>query len=297
MKMIYLLIALAAITLSSTSNTLLANSHQSPTFNVTEINPALMFLQGKGGNIALSTGEDGLLIIDDDYAEMSSALKREIEKFGGKSQLKFILNTHWHGDHTGSNASLGQGVSIVAHDNVRQRLNTRQEVPFFKMVSEPQPKHALPSLTYLQSMVIYFNNEKFTLQHYPSGHTDGDSVIFLEHANVVHMGDHMFNLMFPFIDIASGGNAVAFTENISSIINQINDTTVVIPGHGPLTDKQGLVAYQQMLEGTISEVKMMKDAGATLEQIQSKGLSQQWKIWNNGFIKEKVWVLFIYNSL
>ena len=286
-----------AVTALAMSGLCSADRHQATSFTVTEINASLKLLQGRGGNIALSTGVDGVLIVDDDYADMSDALKKQIDRYGGTDRLKYIINTHWHGDHTGANAALGQGVSIVAHNNVRQRLSTRQEVAFFNMVSEPQPKHALPSLTYPQSMVIHFNDETITLEHYPGGHTDGDSVVFFEQAGVAHLGDLMFNDMFPFVDIGSGGNAVAYADNVGDILKKIDDNTVVIPGHGALTNKKGLETYHQMLTGTIAEVAAMKKAGLSLEQAQAKGLSKTWQRWNVGFIKEPVWISFIYNSL
>jgi glyoxylase-like metal-dependent hydrolase (beta-lactamase superfamily II) len=290
----HLCATLAFITMGSLS---FADNHQASSFKVTEIKPSLLLLQGKGGNIALSRGADGLLIIDDDYADMAAALKSEIEKLGGMNKLKFILNTHWHADHTGGNDELGDNVNIIAHDNVRSRLSNRGEVTFFNMVSEAQPKHALPNLTYPDSMRIHFNDQDITLQHYANGHTDGDSVVYFKQANVIHMGDHMFNTMFPFVDIGSGGNAVSFTNNVAQILTTIDDKTIVIPGHGPVTDKQGLSAYLNMLRGTIAEVEAMKKSGLTLEQAQQKGLSQQWQTWNIGFIKQDNWINFIYKSL
>lgn len=274
-----------------------ADKHDKKTFKAKQIQPGLTLLQGRGGNIAVSQGNDGLLMIDDDYPDMSDALKQQLQKLGGVDQLKFILNTHWHGDHTGGNANLGKGVHIVAHNNVRKRLSSKQEVPLFKMVSEPQPEHALPNLTYPESMVIHFNGDTLTLEHYPSGHTDGDTVIFFEKANVVHMGDLMFYPMFPFVDIHNGGNAIAYANNVGRIVKKINDDTVVIPGHGPLTDKKGLVSFHKMLTGSIAEVSEMKSSGLSLEKIQAKGLSDKWKSWRDGFIKEPVWISFIYESL
>jgi cyclase len=274
-----------------------ADNQQAASFSSTEITPSLIMLQGKGGNIVLSKGSNGLLIIDDDYAEMSAALTQEINKYGGIEKLKYIINTHWHGDHTGSNTALGHGVNIVAHDNVRQRLNSHQEIPFFNMVSEAQPKHALPSITYPDSMRLHFNNDVISLQHYPNGHTDGDSVVFFEKANVVHMGDHMFHNMYPFIDLSSGGNVVSYANNVQQVLENIDDKTVVIPGHGSLTNKHGLLAFHQMLTGTIDEVRTMKDAGLSLKQVQSKGLSKKWEKWNGGFIKQGYWISFIYASL
>lgn len=293
MKSLTTLFAASTLLLSTLAS---AETQQTAAFKATQITPSIIVLQGKGGNIALSTGEDGLLMIDDDYAKMSTALKQQLDQYGGVKQLKYIINTHWHGDHSGGNETLGKGVDIIAHDNVRQRLSSHQEVAFFKMISEPQPKHALPNLTYPTSMQVHFNNDTLTLQHYPSGHTDGDSVIFFDKANVVHMGDLLFYPMFPFVDIDNGGNVVSYADNVGAILKKIDDKTIVIPGHGSLTNKQGLNDYHHMLTGTIAEVKAMKDNGLSLEQAQSKGLSKQWQQWGK-FIKENVWISFIYKSL
>lgn len=294
MKASFLTALLVSLFLSAPT---VADNHQTATFKITSITPDITLLQGKGGNIALNSGVDGLLIIDDDYGDMSGALKKTIDQLGGRDNLKYIINTHWHSDHTGSNLALGEFATIIAHDNVRQRLNSHQKIAFFDMVSEPQPEIALPTITYPQSIRLHFNNQVISIEHYPNGHTDGDSVIYFEQANVIHLGDHMFNGMFPFIDLDSGGNVISYSRNIRNIISKIDDKTVVIPGHGPLSDKVGLQIYLRMLEGTIAEVRTMEQQGLSLEQAQARGLTAKWKQWNNGFIKQSSWISFIYNSL
>lgn len=276
-----------------------ADHHAQSSFKVSNISDNLILLQGKGGNIALSKGRDGLLIIDNDYAEMGEALAEQIGKLADGSILKFILNTHWHGDHTGNNASLNrqENVNIVAHDNVRNRLSTRQEMPAFNRVIEAHSRPALPTITFPDSMTLHFNDETLTMEHYANGHTDGDAVIFFKKDNAVHMGDHMFYPMFPFVDMASGGNAIAYAENVGNILERIDDKTTVIPGHGPLTDKKGLQNFHRMLVSTIAEVRTMKSEKLNLKEVQAKGLSQEWKKWDVGFIKEPVWISFIYQSL
>lgn len=269
---------------------------QANSFTVSEINGNTFLVQGSGGNIVVNRGPDGLLIIDNDYAKASDALKQTIEKLGGVVNLKYILNTHWHGDHTGGNAALGKQASIVAHENVRTRLSSRQEIPLFKMVSEPYPKHALPSLTYPKDMTLAFNGDSLLLEHYPNGHTDGDSVIFFKNANLIHMGDHMFYPMFPFIDLNSGGNALSYANNVAAILAKSNELSTIIPGHGPITDQAGLTRYSDMLAATIEEVRIMKGEGLSLPQAQEKGLGEQWQEWDTGFIKEPTWIEFIYQS-
>jgi cyclase len=286
---------LLIFTLLGSTGKVLAND-KAPAFTATQINTNTFLLQGTGGNILVNRGPDGLLIIDNDYAKASEELKLAIKKLGGLSNLKYILNTHWHGDHTGGNDALGNYAAIVAHENVKTRLSSRQEIPLFNMVSEPYPEHALPSLTYPEDMTLSFNGDSLLLQHYPNGHTDGDTVVYFNDANLIHMGDHMFYPMFPFIDINSGGNALSYANNVAAILKKSNERSVIIPGHGPITDQEGLTNYSDMLGATIAEVKAMKEQGLDLQQAQQKGLDEKWQEWNGGFIKEATWIEFIYQS-
>ena len=269
----------------------------SPKFSQQQVSNNLLMLQGKGGNLALLTGEQGLLLVDNDYQDMSPALQKVLADHGGAGKLTYIINTHWHGDHTGGNLALGKYANIVAHDNVRARLLSAQEVKLFKMKSDPYPEIALPSITYQKEMSLYINGEDVELVHFAGGHTDGDSIVFFNEANVVHMGDHFFNGFFPFVDVDSGGNVLTMAENIATVLTAIDDDTKIIPGHGPLATKADLVAFQKMLEGTAAEVKVHKDAGLSLEQAQAKGLSDQWNDWTKGFLTTDIWVGIVYSSL
>ncbi|MFD2230185.1 MBL fold metallo-hydrolase [Alkalimarinus sediminis] len=286
-----------AATFCFSANTVLAEDHHSDKkiFSVTEIKPGFHFLQGKGGNILLSDGKEGLLIVDSDYSEMTPALEETLGKYEGS--LKYVLNTHWHGDHTEGNKALGHQAEIVAHDNVYTRLNSRQEVKLFNMVSEPYEAHALPNITFDTSLTLRFNGETIKALHMPNGHTDGDSIIFFENANIVHMGDHYFNGMFPFVDVDSNGSVHGVADNIEEMLHKIDDNTIVVPGHGPISNKKELMAFREMLMGTADEVQMMMNKGLTLEAIQEKGLSEQWAVWGNGFLNEKVWIGIVHSSL
>ena len=236
-------------------------------------------------------------MIDADYRNMSAALKQALKPFGGEQKLAYIINTHWHGDHTQGNKIFGKHANIVAHDNVRARLLTTQEVKLFKMVSKPYPVHAVPSITYDKSMRLYINDQKVNIVHYANGHTDGDSIVFFEKANVVHMGDHHFSGFFPFVDIDTGGNVLTMAANVKKVLALINDKTKVIPGHGPLSNKADLKAFYDMLIGTSNEVKAMKDKGKSLAEIQKAGLSKRWDEWTDGFLSTEVWIGIVYNSL
>lgn len=273
-----------------------ADSHNS-NLSISTVKDNILMLSNKGGNIVISKGSDGLLIIDNGYSEQSKALADTLEKIGGKNKLQYIINTHWHGDHSGANELLGNIATIVAHDNVRTRLSASQSVPLFGMESSHYAKQGLPSLTYPDSINIHFNDDTLTLKHYPNGHTDSDTVVFFKKANVVHMGDHLFYPMFPFVDVGNQGNAVNYAANVKAVLDQIDEQTIVIPGHGQITDKAGLRSFLAMLEGTVNEVKTMKVAGKTLEQVQQAGLSNRWQKWQDGFIKEPTWIKIIYTSL
>ncbi|MGK0440567.1 MAG: glyoxylase-like metal-dependent hydrolase (beta-lactamase superfamily II) [Pseudohongiellaceae bacterium] len=279
-----------------------AIAHQSDPADKTQyqqskITESLSMLSKKGGNIIVSQGEDGVLIIDNGYADLAEDLKTALINIDHHNTVKYIINTHWHFDHTGANNVLGKNSIIIAHDNVRKRLAEKSAIPLFKYKAEAHPKHALPSLTYPQAMRVHFNGDELQLEHFANSHTDGDTVVFFKNANLVHMGDLMFYPHFPFVDIHNGGNAVNYAANIKRINARIDDKTIVIPGHGSITDKQGLSKFQHMLESTIAEVKTMKDKGLSLTAAQEQGLNAQWQDWGKGFINEANWISFIYQSL
>ena len=286
----------AAFTLSVTAQA--DEHHASPkSFKAKPVTDQITMLQGRGGNVAVLAGDQGLLMIDDDYKDMSPALQKALEAFGGEDKLTYIVNTHWHGDHTQGNHHFGHHAQIIAHDNVRERLLTSQEVKLFNMVTEPYPEHALPSITYKERMQLHMNGEQVSLLHLPGGHTDGDTIVHFKKANVVHMGDNFFNGFFPFVDVQNGGNVLKMAENIGQVIAMIDDDTKVIPGHGPLSNKAELMAFQAMLQGTTAEVQALKAKGMNLGAIQAAGLSDQWQEWTDGFLSETVWIGIVYASL
>ncbi len=288
-----ILCALFALSLNAHSN----NGAGSQKYKSEKLSKNIFMLRGKGGNIVLLKGSDGLLLIDDDYKDLSTELKKEITHHGKVDSLKYLINTHWHGDHTGGNIELGKYTTIVAHDNVRKRLSTKQEVKLFKMVSKPYPKNALPSLTYSNTMNIYFNEEEINIIHYSYGHTDGDSVVLFKKSNIIHMGDLYFAGMFPFVDVGTGGDVLQMAKNVNIILNKIDDSTKVVPGHGKLSNKKELNEFYKMLVGTYNEVNHMVSNGDKLEIIKKKGLSKKWAKWNVGFLKEDVWIGIIYQSI
>ena len=262
----------------------------------TKINGNVYMLEGSGGNIGVSVGEDGILIVDDQFAPLAEKIRAALKTLG-EGKLKFILNTHWHGDHTGGNAQFGKDAPIIAHDNVRKRLSTEQRSEFFKNTTPASPKEALPVITFDQSLSVHFNGEEIKVIHFPHGHTDGDSVIFFTTSNVVHMGDDFFSGRFPFVDLESGGSVEGLTKNIAEIIPKLPAGVKLIPGHGPVSTVDDLKAYHRMLTETTEIVRKQMAANRSLDQIKKEGLPAEWKSWGEGFIKTDLWLEIVCRSL
>src|SRR6185436_19175975 len=262
----------------------------------TKVSGNVYMLEGSGGNIGVSVGEDGILIVDDEFAPLADKIKAALKNLG-EGKLKFILNTHWHGDHTGGNAPLGRDAPIIAHDNVRKRLSTEQRLEFFKMTVPASPKEALPVITFDQSLSVHFNGEEIKVIHFPHGHTDGDSVIFFTTSNVVHMGDDFFAGRFPFVDLDSGGSVQGMAKNVGEIIPKLPAGVKLIPGHGPISTIDDLKAYHRMLLATTEIVRKKIAAKKSLERVKKEGLPAEWKSWGEGFIKTDQWLELVYRSL
>jgi glyoxylase-like metal-dependent hydrolase (beta-lactamase superfamily II) len=253
-------------------------------------------LQGSGGNIGVSVGSDGILIVDDQFAPLADKIKAALKKLGD-GKLKFVLNTHWHSDHTGGNVVFGPEAPIIAHDNVRKRLSTEQRIEAFKTTVPASPKEALPVITFGQSLSVHFNGEEIKVIHFPQGHTDGDSVIFFTGSNVVHMGDDFFAGRFPFVDLSSGGTVEGLAKNIGEILGKLPADAKLIPGHGPISTTDDLKLYHRMLVTSIDVVRKKIAAGKTLAEIKAEGLPEEWKSWGTGFIKTDSWIETIHTSL
>lgn len=251
-------------------------------------------LEGSGGNIGVSIGPDGMLIVDDQFAPLAEKIEKALQGLGD-GKLKFVLNTHWHGDHVGGNAHFGRKATIIAHQNVRKRLASKQML--FDRETGPLPKEALPVITFDESLTIHFNDEEIKVIHYPHGHTDGDSVIFFTKSNVVHLADLFFNGMFPFVDIDHGGSVQGLIHNIERIITQMPADVKVIPGHGPLATLADLKDYHGMLIETTGIVRAGLASGKTVEELQEAGLPEKFKPISDGFIKTEKWIETIAKSL
>jgi cyclase len=244
----------------------------------------ISMLVGQGGNIGVSAGSDGILIIDDQFAPLAGRIKAAIAELGSDTP-KFLLNTHFHGDHTGGNADFGAGSVIVAHENVRVR-----------MAAGDQPAIALPVVTYDDDVSMHFNGESITLIHMPRGHTDTDSVVYFEESNVIHMGDHFFNGGFPFVDLDNGGTVQGYLNNLEKVLSWIGDDTAVIPGHGPLGTKADLMNFYGVVKDTSIAIRVKKSQRMSVGEIVEEGLGPDYESWGLGFINEEAWIQTVFNS-
>ena len=210
----------------------------------TKVAGNVYMLQGRGGNVGVLVGMEGILIVDDDYKAVSPKLAAALKELGSEKP-RFILNTHWHGDHTEGNEFFGKESTIVAHTNVRKRLMDPPQILGMKIL--PYASYALPIVTYTERMSLHINGEEVLLVHYPNGHTDGDTIVFFKNANVVHFGDHFFNGFFPFVDLDSGGSVQGMINNVATLIKQTPADAKLIPGHGPVATLDDLKTFHQVL--------------------------------------------------
>jgi cyclase len=260
-----------------------------------EIAPGVAVLFGAGGNIGVSYGPDATVLIDDQFAPLSKKIEAAVATLGA-APVKYVVNTHWHYDHTGGNENFGKtGATIFAHDNVRVRMAGGGTIA--GTVSPPAPKEALPVVTYSQGMRFNINGDTIALAYLGGGHTDGDSVVMWKEKNVVHMGDLFMTInSFPFIDRASGGDAYNLMRTLDLVLSTIDGETKVIPGHGPMSDKAGLTAWRAMIGQAVARVEALHKDGKTLEQaLAAKPLADFNR--EDGFIKGDAFVRAVWASL
>jgi glyoxylase-like metal-dependent hydrolase (beta-lactamase superfamily II) len=264
----------------------------------TKLAEGLYMLQGAGGNIGLSVGADGVFLVDDQYAPLTPKIKAAVAAISPKP-VRFVLNTHWHGDHTGGNENLGgEGVLIVAHDNVRKRMSAEQFNELFNRRTPPSPDKALPVVTFSDSVTFHLNGEEIHAFHLPPAHTDGDSVIHFRKANVIHTGDLFFNLAFPLVDVWSGGSLEGLISAVDQVLGMADDTTKIIPGHGKVASRADLQEFRGMVAAVRDAVLPLVKAGKTLEEAKAaKPLASLDARFGQGFIKADMMVEMAYRSL
>jgi cyclase len=268
------------------------------TIKTESLAPGVHMLVGAGGNIGLSTGEDGAFIVDDQYAPLTDKIIAAIKTLTDKP-VRFVINTHWHGDHTGGNENFGKvGAIIVAHDNVRKRMSAEQFNEALKRTTPPAPKGALPVVTFSDSATLHLNGDEVRIVHVAPAHTDGDSIVHLTKANVLHMGDLYFNGGYPFIDISSGGAVNGIVAAADQALAMGNESTKIIPGHGPLGTKATLKQYRDVVATVRDRVAALIKQGKSLADIQATAPSKEFDAtWGTGFVKGEQFVAAVHSSL
>lgn len=238
-----------------------------------------------GGNIGVSVGEDGILIVDDQFAELADKIAAALKGITDKP-VRYVINTHYHSDHTDGNAIFGQKAVIISHDNLRKRLEAGQDLEFEDKDFKPLvlPKQALPIITYDHSLTVHVNGEEIRAINYPHAHTNGDSVVWFTASNVVCMGDEFFNGMFPIIDLAGGGSVKGLTAAINDVIQIIKPDTKIIPGHGPIGTVGDLKSYLAMLTDSYAIVRAGLKQGKSVERLQKDHALARYDKYSQGFL-------------
>ena len=258
-----------------------------------QLAPGVAVLFGAGGNIGVAHGEDGTVLIDDQFAPLTGKIQKAVTDLGA-TPVKFLINTHWHYDHSGGNENLGKaGAIIMAHDNVRVRMAAGATVA--GNVIPPAPKAALPVITYADGLKLHLNGEEVRVIHMPVGHTDGDSIIHWTKSNVIHMGDlFFFGMSYPFVDGSSGGNVRGIVLAADKALAIADDKTQIIPGHGAVATKADLLKYRNMVAEIIGKVEAGIKAGKTLDQIKALRPADGYGVKADGFITADRFVETVY---
>jgi len=296
-----LIVTAAAIVILLSTTTVFAQQDFSKVeIKVTKVSGNIYMLEGAGGNIAASVGDDGIVIVDDQYAPLAEKIQAALKGITGKP-VRFVINTHYHGDHTGGNEPFSNaGSTVIAQENVRKRLESggiAGNGGSVKMENKPASKAALPVITFENDVTVHLNGEDIRALHFPAGHTDGDAVIFFPKNNVVHMGDDFVRYGFPFIDVASGGSVQGMIAAMEKVITMLPPDVKVIPGHGALSNLDDVRAFIQMLKETSAVVQKAINKKQTLEQMKQAKILAPWEKFSGSFIKTDAFIETLYNSL
>lgn len=263
-----------------------------------KVSDKIYMISGEGGNIGLFIGADGTFLIDDQFAPLTEQIIQAIKSVGGDIP-KFLINTHYHGDHTGGNENLGKkGVLIFSHDNVRERLKEGYFLESFNMKQAGLAKEGLPVVTFSEDITFHLNGNTLHAMHVPHAHTDGDSFIHFQEANVIHAGDFFFNGFYPFIDVMHGGSLGGMIQAVEKVLSLADDQTKIIPGHGPLGDKKQLEEFHTMLTTAYDRLRKLKAEGkSAAEAAEAKPLADLEKEWGDGIFTGDKWIQLIYRGV
>ena len=265
---------------------------------VQKLSATTYMLEGAGGNLGLSIGDDAVFLIDDQFAPLTPKIQEAIAKLT-PNPVKFVINTHWHFDHTGGNENLGKaGALIVAHENVRKRLSAEGFIEFLGVKTKAEPRVALPMVTFTRDVTFHINGDEVSVQYVPAAHTDGDAIVYFKTSDVLHMGDTFFNKRYPFIDTSSGGTMDGVIAAADRGLAIADDSTKIIPGHGPLGNKGELKAYRDMLATVSGRIKALIAQGRKLDEVLAAAPTAEYDaVWGKGFLPPAKWVEMVYKNL
>lgn len=276
-----------------------AGAQDTARFSVQLVAPGIhMLVEPSGGNVGLSVGPDGVFMIDDHLKAMSARLLEAVRSIT-PHPVRMLINTHFHYDHAGGNEPLGEaGAIILAHDNVRRRLNADQLYEAFNFTQKRTAPPGLPVITFASDVTLHLNGDEIHAFHVPTAHTDGDAVVYFRNANVIHTGDVFFNGTYPFIDLSRGGSIDGMVSAVNRLVDLATEDTKLIPGHGPLADRAALVRYRDALIGTRDAVRAAMAGNRTLEQVKAAKPTAPWdEQWGAGFVRPDAYVETLYRSL
>lgn len=264
----------------------------------TKLAENVYMLAGAGGNLGVSVGEDGVLLIDSEYAQLTEKVTAAIAELSDKP-IRFVVNTHWHFDHVGGNESLASaGALIVAHESVRERMSSEQVLGALGRRIPPSPAAALPVITYTEAMTFHWNGDEVRVLHVDPAHTDGDSFVRFRKANVLHVADVFFNGMYPFIDVEAGGSIDGMIKAVDRALELADEDTKIIPGHGPLAGAADLRAYREMLVTARDHIRALVEQGKSRDEViaarPTKDLDEKW---GRGGFTPDMWVGIVYDGM
>jgi len=296
-RLVFLLLCIAAIAAAQEQD------FSKVQIKVTKVSGNIYMLEGEGGNIAASVGEDGIVIVDDQYAPLADKIAAALKGIGVTDKpVRFVINTHYHGDHTGGNLPFATaGSTVIAQDNVRKRMETGGKAGNGGSVAmdvKPAAKGALPIITFDHDVTVHLNGEDIRALHFPAGHTDGDAIVFFPKANVVHMGDDYVRYGYPFIDVTAGGSVQGMIAACEKVVAVLPADVKVIPGHGQLSNLDEIREYNTMLKETSAAVQAAIKAGKTVDQMKKDKILAAWdKKYSGKFITSDLFIETLYNSL
>jgi glyoxylase-like metal-dependent hydrolase (beta-lactamase superfamily II) len=269
---------------------------------VSKVSGNIYLLQGAGGNIAASLGDEGILIVDTEYAPLADKIQAALKGLGVTDKpVRFVVNTHYHGDHTNGDSAWGaRGATIIANENLRKRMDSGSSTGnggSVKFQSAAQPKVALPVITFGDHVTVYLNDEEIRVMHFPAAHTDGDAVVYFTKNNVVHMGDEFIRYGFPFVDILGGGSVQGMIAACEKVAATLPADVKVIPGHGDLATMDNLREYTKMMKDTMAVVQAAMAKGETTDQMKSEKILAGWQKYSGAFVNTDAWIDTLYNSL